>query len=254
MLAKRIIPCLDVRNGQVVKGLQFKNLQTVGDPVTIAQSYEDQNADEVSLLDISASRENREVLYDLIGQVADTLYIPLSVGGGIRTISDIQQILSAGAEKVSIGTSAVLNPQLIEEGSKQFGAQAIVVSLDVKKNALYPSGYELFIYGGSQSAEQDALNFAKIVQDLGCGEILLNSIDADGTKTGFDISLNRLFTENLRIPIIASGGAGTMEDFLDVLQNGKADAALAASVFHYRQITIPDLKTYLKKNGVEVRL
>ena len=250
MLAKRIIPCLDVKGGRVVKGIKFVNFKDAGDPVELAKYYNEQGADELSFLDITASYENRKIIINIIKKVAKEVFIPLSVGGGINNVEIIRELLNAGAEKVSIGTAAVKNPNLVKEASQKFGSQAIVLSIDAKmKN----DSWTVYIKGGREDANIDALKFAKKMEKLGAGEILLNSIDMDGTKQGYDIELNRKFSEQLTIPIIASGGAGNLEDIKEVLTKGKADAALAASIFHYKNYTINDVKKYLKKNKVEVR-
>jgi cyclase len=251
MLAKRIIPCLDVKDGRVVKGTKFVNIKDAGDPVELAKYYNEQGADELSFLDITASYEKRKIIIDIIRKVAKEVFIPLSVGGGINNIEIIRDLLNAGAEKVSIGTGAVKNPNLVKEASEKFGSQAIVVSIDVKRKKDLCTVY---IKGGREDAKIDALNFSKKMEKLGAGEILLNSIDMDGTKQGYDIELNKKFSEELNIPIIASGGAGSLEDFKEVLTEGKADAALAASVFHYKKYSIKDVKKYLKKNNIEVRI
>ena len=253
MLAKRIIACMDVKNGKVVKGVKFKSLKEVGDPIAFAEFYDRQGADEVSFLDVTASSENKRILLKFIESVSLRLFIPFSVGGGIRNLDDIKSIIRAGAEKVSIGTTAVKNPALIRAAANQFGSQAIVISIDAKRNDQMKSGYEVYIKGGRESTGLDALRFSKQMQNLGAGEILLNAIDADGTKQGYDIQLTRMFSETLTIPIIASGGAGDPKDILDVLTKGKADAALAASIFHYYNYTITQVKDYLQKNGVEIR-
>ena len=254
MLAKRIIPCLDIKEGRVVKGINFVNFTDAGDPVELAKYYNEQGADELSILDITASYEKRDIIYDIIERVANEVFIPLSVGGGIKTVSEIRKLLSLGAEKVSLGSSAVQNQNLVKEASDEFGAQAIVTSLDVKQNHFMKNGWEVYIHGGRTATGLDALNFAQRMERYGTGEILLNSIDSDGTQQGFDLELNRLFSESLNIPIIASGGAGSVEDIYDVLTKGKADAALAASIFHYHKLTISDVKTYLHGKSVEVRL
>ena len=251
MLCKRIIPCMDVKDGRVVKGVKFVNLKDAGDPVELAKYYNEQGADELSFLDITASYENRKIIIDIIKKVAKEVFIPLSVGGGINDIETIRELLNAGAEKVSIGTAAVKNPDLVKEASKKFGSQAIVLSIDAKRKN---NSWTVYIKGGREDANIDALEFAKKMEKLGAGEILLNSIDRDGTKQGYDIELNKKFSEELNIPIIASGGAGSMEDIRDVLTKGKADAALAASIFHYKKYTINDVKKYLKRNNIEVRL
>lgn len=251
MLAKRIIPCLDVKDGRVVKGVKFVNFRDAGNPVELAKYYNGQGADELSFLDITASYENRKIIIDIIKKVAKEVFIPLSVGGGINSIGTIRELLNAGAEKVSIGTAAVKNPNLVKEAANKFGSQAIVLSIDAKRKN---NSWTVYIKGGREDANIDALEFAKKMEKLGAGELLLNSIDRDGTKRGYDIELNRKFSEELNIPIIASGGAGSLEDIRDVLTKGKADAALAASIFHYKKYSINDVKKYLKRNGIEVRI
>ena len=251
LLAKRIIPCLDVTGGRVVKGTKFVNLKDAGDPVGLAKYYDEQGADELSFLDITASYENRKIIMDIIKKVAKQVFIPLSVGGGINSIETIRELLNAGAEKVSIGTAAVKNPNLIREASQKFGSQAIVVSIDAKRKN---NAWTVYIKGGREDANIDALGFGKKMEKLGAGEILLNSIDMDGTKQGYDLKLNKKFSEELNIPIIASGGAGTLEHIKEVLTEGKADAALAASIFHYKNYSINDVKKYLRENKIEVRL
>lgn len=254
MLAKRIIPCLDVKDGRVVKGTNFVNFNDAGDPVELARFYNSQGADELSILDITASYEKRDIFYDIIEEVANEVFIPLSVGGGLKSVEEIRKILSIGAEKVSLGSSAVQNQTLIKDASDRFGSQAIVVSLDVKRNHFMKFGWEVYIHGGRTATGIDALNFGKRMEKFGAGEILLNSIDSDGTQKGFDLDLNRMFSETLNIPIIASGGAGTLEDIRAVLTEGKADAALAASIFHYGTYSISQVKEYLRENQVEVRI
>ena len=254
MLAKRIIPCLDVKDGRVVKGTNFVNFNDAGDPIELARFYNEQGADELSILDITASYEKRDIFYDIIEEVANEVFIPLSVGGGLKSVEEIRKILSIGAEKVSLGSSAVQNQTLIKDASDRFGSQAIVVSLDVKRNHFMKFGWEVYIHGGRTATGIDALNFGKRMEKFGAGEILLNSIDNDGTQKGFDLDLNRMFSENLNIPIIASGGAGTLEDIRAVLTEGKADAALAASIFHYGTYSISQVKEYLRENQVEVRI
>lgn len=251
LLAKRIIPCLDVKDGRVVKGIKFVNFKDAGDPVELAKYYNGQGADELSFLDITASYENRKIIIDIIRKVAKEVFIPLSVGGGINDIGIIKGLLNAGAEKVSIGTAAVKNPDLIKEASQKFGSQAVVLSIDAKRKN---NSWAVYIKGGREDANIDALKFAKKMEKLGAGELLLNSIDMDGTKQGYDIELNKKFSEELNIPIIASGGAGKLEHIKEVLTKGKADAALAASIFHYKSYSINDVKKYLKKNGIEVRI
>ena len=251
MLAKRIIPCLDVKDGRVVKGVKFVNFKDAGNPVEMAKYYNEQGADELSFLDITASYENRKIIMDIIQKVAKQVFIPLSVGGGIDNIRIIRDLLNAGAEKVSIGTAAVKNPKLVREASQKFGSQAIVLSIDAKKKK---GSWTVYIKGGREDTNIDALKFAKKMEKLGAGELLLNSIDMDGTKEGYDIELNRKFSEELNIPVIASGGAGSLEDIKEVLTKGKADAALAASIFHYKNYSINDVKEYLRENKIEVRL
>ncbi len=251
MLAKRIIPCLDVKNGRVVKGIKFVNFKDAGDPVELAKYYNEQGADELSFLDITASYEKRKIIIEIIRKVAKEVFIPLSVGGGIDNIGIIKELLNAGTEKVSIGTAAVKNPNLIKEAAEKFGSQAIVLSIDAKRKN---NSWTVYIEGGREDANINALKFAKKMEKLGAGELLLNSIDMDGTKQGYDIELNKKFSEELNIPIIASGGAGKLEHIKEVLTKGKADAALAASIFHYKKYTINDVKKYLKRNGIEVRV
>ena len=251
MLCKRIIPCLDVKDGRVVKGVKFVNFEDAGDPVELAKYYNEQGADELSFLDITASYEKRKIIVGIIRKVAKEVFIPLSVGGGINNIETIRELLNAGAEKVSIGTAAVKNPNLVKEAANKFGSQAIVLSIDAKRKN---NSWTVYIKGGREDANIDALKFAKKMEKLGAGELLLNSIDRDGTKIGYDLELNKRFSEELNIPIIASGGAGSLEDIKDVLTKGKADAALAASIFHYKKYSINDVKKYLKRNGIEVRI
>ncbi|UYP46804.1 Imidazole glycerol phosphate synthase subunit HisF [Candidatus Lokiarchaeum ossiferum] len=254
VLTKRIIPCLDIKDGRVVKGINFENFNDAGNPVELAKYYNNQGADELSILDITASYEKRDIIYDIVEKVANEVFIPLSVGGGIKSLDEIRKLLSLGAEKVSLGSSAVQDPSLIKKASEEFGTQAIVTSLDVKKNHFMKNGWEVYIHGGRTATGLDALNFAQRMERFGTGEILLNSIDSDGTQQGFDLTLNRLFSETLNIPIIASGGAGSVEDIYNVFTAGKADAALAASIFHYHKITIKEVKTFLKEKNIEVRI
>ena len=251
MLTKRIIPCLDVKDGRVVKGINFANFKDAGDPVELARHYNEQGADELSFLDITASYENRKIIIDIIKKAAKEVFIPLSVGGGINSVEVIRELLNAGAEKVSIGTAAVKNPDLVKDAANKFGSQAIVLSIDAKRKN---NSWTVYIKGGREDANIDALKFAKKMEKYGAGEILLNSIDMDGTKEGYDLELTKTFSEELNIPIIASGGAGKLEHIRDVLTKGKADAALAASIFHYKNYSIGDVKKYLKKNNIEVRL
>ncbi len=254
MLAKRIIPCLDVKDGRVVKGINFLNLRDAGDPVELARVYNDEGADELVFLDITASLEGRETMLRVIERVSEKLFIPLAVGGGIRSINDVRNALLAGADKVSINTAAVMNPDIIREAATLFGRQCIVVAIDAKKTNKTESSWEVFIKSGTQPTGMDAVRWAKTVEALGAGEILLTSMDRDGTEDGYDIELTRAITESVSIPVIASGGAGKKEDFLKVFSIARADAALAATLFHYGKIRIRDLKFYLKENGVNVRL
>jgi len=251
MLAKRIIPCLDVDKGRVVKGVKFQNLRDAGDPVEVAKSYEEQSADELVFLDITASAEERKIMIEVVQRVAETVFIPFTVGGGVSSLEDIRRLLSAGADKVSINTAAVKNPQLIYESAKRFGSQCIVVAIDAKRSQ---RGWEVYIHGGRTPTGLDAVEWAKRVESLGAGEILLTSMDADGTKKGYDIELNRAVASAVSIPVIASGGAGTMEHFYEVFTQTNVDAALAASLFHFKEVSIPGLKAYLKNKGVHVRL
>ena len=252
MLAKRVIPCLDVKEGRVVKGVNFVNLIDAGDPVENAKVYDQQGADELVFLDITASYEKRGIMIDVVRRTAEEVFMPLTVGGGVRTVEDIRNLLNAGADKVSINTAAVKNPQLITEGAKLFGSQCIVVAIDAKRVA--PGKWEVFIHGGRTPTGIDAVEWAKEVVDRGAGEILLTSMDRDGTKAGYDVELTKAVSEAVSVPVIASGGAGKMEHFYKGLVEGKADAVLAASVFHFRKISIPELKEYLKERGVWVRL
>lgn len=251
MLAKRIIPCLDVMNGRVVKGINFLNLRDAGDPVEQAAIYDREGADELVFLDITASHENRNTMLDMVRRVADTIFIPFCVGGGIRTIEDIRATLLAGADKISINSSAVKTPNLINEGAWGFGSQCIVVAIDPK---WIDGKWVVHVNGGRIPTDKEAISWAKEVQDRGAGEILLTSMDRDGTKEGYNLELTQAVSEAVSIPVIASGGAGTMEHFYEGLATGKADAVLAASVFHYNEIRISDLKDYLFERYVPVRL
>ncbi|MCF6159359.1 MAG: imidazole glycerol phosphate synthase subunit HisF [wastewater metagenome] len=255
MLAKRIIPCLDVKDGRVVKGINFLNLKDAGDPVEIAAQYDKEGADELTFLDITASSENRDIILDVVKKTAEQVFMPLTVGGGIRTLDDIRRLLNAGADKVSMNTSAVKDPEFITKASKRFGRQCIVLAIDarsVKNDGT--TGWEVYIHGGRTPTGLDAVTWAKEGASRGAGEILLTSMDYDGTKAGFDIELNRTISESVNIPIIASGGAGKIEHFYDVFHNGKVNAALAASIFHYREISIRKVKEYLIKKEVNVRI
>lgn len=256
MLAKRIIPCLDVKGVRVVKGVKFLNLRDAGDPVEIAKRYEKEGADELVFLDITASHEKRKIILDVVAQTAENVFMPLTVGGGIRNLSDIRDLLNAGADKVSINTAALKDPGLIKEASLKFGSQCIVVAIDAKlahRKELLAKSWQVYINGGRTPTGLDALEWAKKAQKLGAGEILLTSMDSDGTKNGYDLDLTRTISGELNIPVIASGGAGKKEDFYTVLTEGRADAALAASLFHYRELTIKEIKNYLKKKGVLTR-
>ena len=248
--AKRIIPCLDVNNGRVVKGVNFVNLIDAGDPVEVAKIYNDSGADELCFLDITASFENRDTIVHVVESVAKQLFIPLTVGGGIRKIDDISRLLNVGCDKVSINSAAISNPNLIDEAAKKFGSQCVVVALDVKKTG---DSYNIYIHGGRTDTGIDAYKWAKEVESRGAGEILLTSMDADGTKAGFDLEVTGKISNMLKIPVIASGGAGNMEHIKEAFECG-ADAALAASIFHFGEIEICDLKKYLAKNGIKVRV
>ena len=253
MLAKRIIPCLDIKDGKVVKGVNFVGLKDVGDPIELAKEYDRQSADEVVFLDITATYENRDIIKDLIQRGADELSIPLCVGGGIRTVEDFRMILAAGADKVSVNSAAVKNPNIIKEASDEFGVQCVVVAVDAKAREDH-SGWDVYVAGGRTNTGLDLIEWVKKCESLGAGEILLTSMDADGTKAGYDLELTRIISENVSVPVIASGGAGSKEDFYDALTVGKADAALAASLFHYKELEIAEVMEYLKKKGVSVRL
>ncbi len=252
MLMKRIIPCLDVNQGRVVKGVNFVKLRDAGDPIEIAAGYDKELADELVFLDITASSDRRELVKDLVKKTAEQIFIPFTVGGGIRTMEDIRAVLLHGGDKVSLNSAAVKDPTLITEGAKKFGSQCIVVAIDAKQNE--QGGYDVYIHGGRINTGLDAVKWAKEAEKRGAGEILLTSMDKDGTKSGFDIPLTREIAENVSIPVIASGGAGKKEDFYEVFTEGKADAALAASLFHYKELAIPELKQYLKEKGILVRL
>ena len=253
MYAKRIIPCLDVNNGRVVKGVNFVNLIDAGDPVECAAVYDKAGADELVFLDITASSDARDTVVDMVNAVARRVFIPFTVGGGIRTVEDFRKILNAGADKVSVNSAAVKNPQLIRDAADKFGSQCVVVAIDAKRRE-DKSGWDVYLNGGRVNTGIDALKWAKQAEELGAGEILLTSMDCDGTKAGYDLELTRRVSENAGIPVIASGGAGTMEHFLDAFRKGRADAVLAASLFHFREIEIKDLKKYLSENGESVRL
>ena len=255
MLTKRIIPCLDcdlsVPQGRVVKGIKFKQIRYAGDPVERAEFYYKEGADEIVFLDITASSGRRGTMWDVLERTTEKVFIPVTLGGGIRTVDDITKALKSGADKVSINTAAVENPKLLSEGSKRCGNQCIVVAIDAKKTG---DSWNVWTYGGRKDTRKDAVEWAKKAQDLGAGEILLTSMDADGVKTGYDLELTKTISEAVSIPVIASGGAGKPEHLLDAFKKGKADAALAASIFHFGEYTIKDTKEYLQKNGVEMRI
>lgn len=252
MFTKRIIPCLDVNDGRVVKGVNFVNLQDAGDPVEIAAAYDKAGADEVVFLDITASSDNRGTVVDMVRKVAENVFIPFTVGGGIRTVEDFKVLLREGADKISINSSAINTPHLISDAADKFGSQCVVVAIDARKRP-DGSGWNVFKNGGRVDTGLDAVEWAIKANQLGAGEILLTSMDCDGTKAGYDIALTRQIAENVSVPVIASGGAGTREHFYDALTEGKADAALAASLFHYKELEIMDLKNYLADRGVSVR-
>ena len=253
MHTKRIIPCLDVNNGRVVKGTNFVNLRDAGDPVEVGREYDKAGADELVFLDITASSDARAIKADMVRRVAETVFIPFTVGGGIRTVEDFKMILREGADKVAVNSAAIMNPQLISEAADKFGSQCVVVAIDAKRRA-DGKGWNIFKNGGRVDMGIDAIEWAMKADQLGAGEILLTSMDCDGTKAGYDIELTRMVAENVSIPVIASGGAGKPEHFYDALEEGKADAVLAASLFHYKELEIRDLKKYLRGKGISVRL
>lgn len=253
MHTKRIIPCLDVDKGRVVKGVNFVNLIDAGDPVEVASVYNESLADEIVFLDITASHEARDTIVDVVKRTAKKVFIPLTVGGGIRTLEDIRKILCAGADKVSINSSAVKTPDLITEGAQRFGDQCIVVAIDARRRES-KDGWDVYVNGGRINTGKDAVAWAKEVEERGAGEILLTSMDCDGTKAGYDVELTKIISESVKIPVIASGGAGTKEHFYDVLTEGSADAALAASLFHFKELDMKELKEYLRDEGVPMRL
>jgi len=254
MLTKRIIPCLDVTEGRVVKGTNFVNLRDAGDPVDCAVEYNRQGADELVFLDITASSDERKTMVDVVRETAERCFMPVTVGGGIRTVEDMRTMLLAGADKVGVNTAAVKNPEVVSEGSKAFGAQCIVVAIDAKRRGESASdGWEVYTHGGRTPTGRDAIEWAREVRDRGAGEILLTSMDADGTKAGYDLELTAAVSEAVDIPVIASGGAGTLDHLVDVLDRGKADAVLAASIFHFGEFTVAEAKEYLARHGVPVR-
>lgn len=257
MLAKRIIPCLDVTDGRVVKGVNFLELRDAGDPVEIAHRYDEQGADELTFLDITASSDNRGLILHIIEQVASQVFIPLTVGGGVREVDDVRRLLNAGADKVSINTSAVLNPQLVADASVRFGSQCIVVAIDAKQvgeDGFYKPRWEVFTHGGRKATGIDAVEWAKKMVALGAGELLLTSMDRDGTKIGFNLELTRAITDAVDVPVIASGGVGNLDHLVDGVKVGGADAVLAASIFHYGEYTVREAKEYMQARGIEVRL
>jgi len=256
MLSKRIIPCLDVRNGKLTKGIKFEGNVDIGDPVETARRYYEEGADEIVFYDITASHEGRGIMLKVVEAVASQIFIPFSVGGGISTVADMRDVLLAGAEKISVNSAAVKTPHIISEGAAAFGSQCIVVGMDVLRvptSETIPSGYEIVIHGGRKHMGMDALWWAKEVERLGAGELCINSIDADGTKDGYELTLTRLITDNVRIPVIASGGAGNPQHMVDAVTTGRASAALIASIVHYGEYTVTDLKNYMADKGVKVR-
>jgi cyclase len=251
-LAKRIIPCLDVTAGRVVKGVNFVELRDAGDPVEIARRYDDQGADELTFLDITASSDERDLILHIIEAVASQVFIPLTVGGGVRVVADVRRLLNAGADKVSINTSAVTNPQLVQDAADKYGSQCIVVAIDAKRAG--DNRWEVYTHGGRKNTGLDAVEWAKKMQQLGAGEILLTSMDRDGTRSGFDLALTRAVSDAISIPVIASGGVGGLQDLADGVKTGHADAVLAASIFHYGQHTVQEAKRYMAERGIAVRL
>lgn len=254
-LAKRIIPCLDVDNGRVVKGVKFVEIRDAGDPVEIAKRYDEQGADEITFLDITASHEDRDTMVHVVEEIASQVFIPLTVGGGIRALEDIRRMLNAGADKVTINTAAVNNPELVREAAEKFGSQCIVVAIDAKKVSLpgEPNRWEIFTHGGRKQTGLDAIEWAKKMVDLGAGEILLTSMDRDGTKIGFDLELTRGISDAVTVPVIASGGVGNLEHLAEGVLKGKADAVLAASIFHFGEYTVQEAKDFMTAKGIEMR-
>jgi cyclase len=256
MLAKRIIPCLDVDNGRVVKGVQFVDIRDAGDPVEVARRYDREGADEITFLDITASSDNRETIVHVVEQVASEVFIPLTVGGGIRTVDDVRRMLNAGADKVGINTAAVFNPEFVKEATERFGSQCIVVAIDAKRVSAEgePLRWEVFTHGGRKPTGLDAIEWAEKMVAYGAGEILLTSMDRDGTKSGFDLELTRAISRAVTVPVIASGGVGNLDHLVDGVKEGEADAVLAASIFHFAEYSIGEAKEYMAERGVEVRL
>jgi imidazole glycerol-phosphate synthase subunit HisF len=250
-LAKRIIPCLDVTNGRVVKGVKFVSLRDAGDPIEIARRYDDQGADELTFLDITASSDDRDLILHIIEEVATQVFIPLTVGGGVRKVEDVRRLLNAGADKVSINTSAIQNPQLVAEAAGRYGSQCIVVAIDAKRAG---QGWEVFTHGGRRPTGLNAIEWARKMQSLGAGEILLTSMDKDGTRDGFDLALTRAVSDAVDVPVIASGGVGNLQHLVEGIEEGHADAVLAASIFHYGEYTVRQAKEYMSQHGIEVRL
>jgi imidazole glycerol-phosphate synthase subunit HisF len=250
-LAKRIIPCLDVTNGRVVKGVNFIGLRDAGDPIEISRRYDDQGADELTLLDITASSDDRDLILHIIEEVAAQVFIPLTVGGGVRKVEDVRRLLNAGADKVSINTSAVQNPELVREAADRYGSQCIVVAIDAKRAE---NGWQVFTHGGRNATGLDVIEWAKKMQALGAGEILLTSMDRDGTRNGFDLALIRSVSDTVDVPVIASGGVGNLQHLVDGIVDGHADAVLAASIFHYGEYTVRQAKEYMAQHSIEVRL
>ena len=251
MLTKRIIPCLDVDNGRVVKGVSFVDIKDAGDPAELANYYNSEGADELVFLDITASSEKRKTMIDVVEKVSSEIFIQLTVGGGVKSVKDMGNMLNAGADKVGINSAAITNPKLIEECSKHFGSQCVVVAIDAKK---FNTGWDVFSHGGKIKTEKEAINWAKEANNLGAGELLVTSIDQDGQESGYDIDLLKEISRNVEIPVIASGGAGKLEHFLSAIKDGQADAVLAASIFHYRKIKIKEVKEFLKNNRINIRL
>ncbi|MCW8911449.1 MAG: imidazole glycerol phosphate synthase subunit HisF [Gammaproteobacteria bacterium] len=255
-LAKRIIPCLDVDNGRVVKGVQFVDIRDAGDPVEVARRYDKEGADEITFLDITASSDDRETIVHVVEQVAEQVFIPLTVGGGIRTVDDVRRMLNAGADKVAINTAAVFNPEFVKEASERVGSQCIVVAIDAKKVSAEgePDRWEIFTHGGRKPTGLDAIDWARKMADYGAGEILLTSMDRDGTRIGFDLALTRAISEAVPVPVIASGGVGNLDHLADGVTEGKADAVLAASIFHFAEYTVQQAKEHMASRNIEVRL